>query len=663
MALRRVRYFGLLLLAAQFIGLCWWNAVMAGRFAMAFDFSTFNQAMTLISHGTLDPHSTTLGWAGAVHPGGVGSFDAQLYFRQDHSAFIIWPLSFIYRLWPHPETLYWIQNAATVGAEFIGFSWICNVCAQRHAHTQRTVLSVSLIATGAVLLAANPWFVWASSFDIHDEAFGAFAAIGTAYALAYNRRAVWIWLALGLACGDVGASYEAAVGVSAAISGRCWLRRGLIVAASGAVWVLALGRVHGSEGTRVGVTYPNLIGAETLRKTLNPQSSLVFTSVLKHPSRALSTLWDNRLAIWANTSPMGLFGWLWPPVLIPSAAVLLEAELSNSHDFYVPGFQLVALYTFAAVGMIGLLSSFAARDTRRRRLVVFAVLAVLAANAVGWAATWLPHASERWLRITPSAAKTLNRIERRIRPNDEVIVSQGVAGAFAGRASVYPITFGAGIHAPVQEKRIWVILAPAQGIESAAVSSIYADIASLSSNPHVRRVAAANGVWAFVWDAPQGAKWFTVSPSGKAPVPGWAVVGSAGKPVTIGPSADWYASSNGRAGYVVKGAYWREKPGDYQAWVQLASSGTANVELWNSTTGKLLRRVSVAATDGIATVHLSARLTRTPSERVFSGWGPWRQTSNPPQGDQLELRVWTAGGNTQVSVYKADIKPSAGAKH
>ena len=102
-ALRRLRRIGLALIAVQFLAFCVWSSVLVHRFALTHDFVSYEQAFYLISHGHLNPFSTSFG-----HP-----------FWQDHGSFLLWPLAFLQWLWPHPTTLLWLQDAAAAGAEAV----------------------------------------------------------------------------------------------------------------------------------------------------------------------------------------------------------------------------------------------------------------------------------------------------------------------------------------------------------------------------------------------------------------------------------------------------------------------------------------------------------------------------------------------------------------
>ena len=123
-----------------------------------------------------------------------------------------------------------------------------------------------------------------------------------------------------------------------------------------------------------------------------------------------------------------------------------------------------------------------------------------------------------------------------------------------------------------------------------------------------------------------------------------------------GPSSDWYVEGNGRPGYVLNRAYWREGPGWYRATVSLAVSSTANVEVWDATTSTLLSRRSVPGTHGRDTVQATVDLRYVARAQEFAGWGIWRTEPLEPNGDDLEIRVWSPGGNDHVTLYTVGLE-------
>jgi hypothetical protein len=203
---------------------------------------------------------------------------------------------------------------------------------------------------------------------------------------------------------------------------------------------------------------------------------------------------------------------------------------------------------------------------------------------------------------------------------------------------------------------VWVIFAPTQGIELASVAGTYADIAAFAQMPGANLVAASNGIWAFEWNVPPGTAELRLKPPQSPGVPAWTVPGSAGATVRDGPQADWHMASTQRSGYVVDHAYWREAPGVYRTSIALAVSSSANVEVWNATTSAMLIRQSVPGTNGRTTVQTTFELPSAPAEHLFSGWGPWRTDVVEPAGDQLEVRVWSPGGDAEVDVYNVSLQ-------
>ena len=640
-ALRRARIVGLCLLGIQFLGLCWWSHVLASRYALTSDFGTYAQAAHLIANGHLDPYSTTLGHA----------------FWRDHSAFIVWPMAFVQSLWPHPVTLLWMQDAATFGMQAIALAWICDIAAGLARRRRTTMGPVVLVALGIILLVPDPWMLWASSFDFHVEAFSALCAVAVARDLFLGRRRAWLWALLGLSTGDLGASYLAAVGASSALSGRSRLRQGGSIALLGLAWFLFLGVIHGTQGSPAHAYALILTDSGSGIVPKHDSSLNVLSAALAHPARAAQALWANKVDLWANLSPGGVIGLAWIPVLAPVALILAESQFTSIVDFSYPGFQSIAVAPLVAVGTVALLSTLIGGRSAGlgRRWLARILFVGLALNAVAWSVIWVPHADDRWLTVSPGAAAVLSHVQAKIGPSDEVIASQGIIGSFADRESVYYL-LEAAVAVPVRTHKVWVIFAPVQGIELASVAGTYADIAVFAKMPGVNLVAASNGIWAFEWNVPPGTRELQLKPPQGAEIPAWTMPGSAGAAIQDGPQPDWHMASTQRPGYVVDHAYWREAPSVYRANVTLAVSSSANVEVWNTTTSTMLARRSVPATNGRATVQTTFELPSATPEHLFSGWGPWRTDVVEPIGDQLEVRVWSPGGDDQVDVYGVSLQ-------
>ncbi|MHB8497908.1 MAG: DUF2079 domain-containing protein, partial [Acidimicrobiales bacterium] len=581
--LARVRRFGLVVLAAQFVGLVLWSAVLANRYALSYDFAAYHQAWWLIGHGNLDPFDTITGfplWA-------------------DQAELLLWPLSFLGVLWPHAVTQLWVQDAAVVGAEAVAFLWICDMAAGPRTVRIRQPLPTVIAACGLVLLVVDPWLYWAASFDFHMEPFGALFLLLAARTLYRDPadKKVWIWVALALACGDVVATFVVALGLSAVLAGRRWWRPGLLIAAAGVIWSLVI-VVLGANKSSGLAAYSYLVAVHPGNNHAVPGLPQIATAVIGHPGRVTAILWDRRLGLYASLATGGLVGVLSPWALVMTVVVLLENGLNHSLGFLTPGFQELLLLVLIPVGTVDVLVRLGRR--RPRWAAVAAVL--LAANALLWSALWLPRTANQWLRVSPAAASALKSVQHRIGATDEVMASQGIAGRFSNRKWIYSILIPGAI--PVHTATVWVIVAPEQGVETVPVPVSDAVIAELAGPLHATLVSDAAGVWAFRWSPPPGTRSLTV-PSAVPTVEAWTTTGAAGKSTTAGPSADWRAVGTGQPGYVVAGDYWREPPGHYQVTVELSTTVPVHVEVWNATGNVLLARRDVPPTNGFAAESLT----------------------------------------------------------
>jgi hypothetical protein len=637
-ALRRIRRIGLALIGVQFLALCAWSSVLVHRFVLTHDFVTYEQAFYLISHGHLDPFSTSLG-----HP-----------FWQDHGSFLLWPLAFLDWLWPHPTTLLWLQDAAAAGAEAVAFLWVCELASIRARKIPEHRAVWACVCLALILLVINPWVMWTVSSDFHTEPLATLWLLAAARDLFAGRRRAWIWLALALLTGDVGASCCGALGVSAIIAGRRWWRTGLAVACLGVVWMIVLGAIHATKGTVPSYYAPLILGHPGVVPATTT-SLAVAKAVLLHPGRAISAFWANHLNVWANLSAAGLLGIAWPPVFVPLLLVLVEGALTHGPQASLPGFQNFPVYLLGAAGTVAICLKLAERRGIRRRLLFPALLLVLALNGVGWAAVWLPQMSKTWLSVSPEAGATLRALSRRIGPADEVVVQQGISSGFARRRFVHliftlPTTF------QVSTRHVWLIFAPQQGSEPATPSTVYGVITRLATTAHMHLALSANGIWAFEWTPSPGVRQLTLATPSPPVIAAWSVAGPAGRAVLQGPPNNWRVISNGEPGYVMAEDYWREPAGAVSARVSLAASDIANVELWDDTTGRLLARKVLSNTHGSTIVHLTAKVTAAQTNMAYAGFGPWRiSPKEPPAGQVLEVRVWSPGRKDKVTVRSVSV--------
>jgi hypothetical protein len=603
-----------------------WSTVQYDRFALTFDFTIFHQAWYLIAHGDLNPWSTI----------------KLSYFWQDHSELIMWPLALLYWVWPHSVVLLWAQDIAVVGAEAVAFTWLGELAERRRPGTEAQWFAWA----GLILLVANPWIWWTISWDFHSETLAMPFAVLLARDLCNGRRRAWAWVLPLLACGDVAATYLAAIGFGAFLAARCSRTRGAVLALIGIAALVIITLIHGNIGSGDGLQdYAYLASTGPVLRHLS--LGAMAKGILLRPLPALRKLQAHIPDIWANLAPSGLLGagWVW---LLPMALnVVLANNLFPNWLFAAPGFQSLPLYILMPVGTVAVLTTLA----RRRRRIALLLTALVVAQAVGYAAIWLPRTPAQWLRVPAATAATLAAVAARIPASAEVIASQGIIGRFAGRTDIQVI-YGPGTE-PVRGGETWFVIAPSAGIETLSPAGSLALIASLA-RLHATLVTHANGVWAFRWRPPPGTHEIVV-PQGVGPLPAWTHSGATGRAVLTGPVGDWHVTSTGKRGYVSDGLEWQERAGRYEAQVSLSASGPVNVEVWDDTGNVLLARQSIPATDGVATVAMAVDATTDYRAAAYSGWGPFRATFEaPPPGQRLEVRIWSPGGEV-VNVYQARL--------
>jgi hypothetical protein len=628
-ALRGVRRIGYAVLALQLAGFLVWSTVLYSRFSLTADFGQYHQAWYLIAHGNLNPHDT------------LGRFQ----YWQNHAEFAMWPMALLYWVWPHCVVLLWMQDIGVVAAEAIVFTWMCEIAGRRGSPRDGRWL----IGAGIVLLAADPWIWWGISFDFHFETIGIPFAAALARDTFNGRKRAWLWVVPLLACGDVTGTYIAAIGLGVVLAGRGMRRRGFALAGAGIAAVLFITIIHGNLGSAHGLQAYAYLAVPGAKATGHVPLAKLVLGIATHPGRVLSMLWTKHVDLWANLAPSGLLGLGFPPLLPLVLIDVLENNLFHGLLFSEPLFQSLPIYVFTPVATVGALCWLAGRWRR----VALGLAAVLAVQAIGWAAVWGVRTPLQWLRVSAPAAATLARVEASIPTSAEVVVSQGVVGRFADHADVQAL-LGPGSQ-PISRPDVWFIILPTAGIESQNSGSAMALVAELQGPVHATREAAANGVYVYRWHPPAGVT--TIRVPGVAPIPAWTTPGAAGRIIQSGPLATWHVTSTGVKGYVIAGLAWQVQPRHYEATVRLSASGPVNVEVWDDNgKARLLARQVIPATGGTESVALPVNATARYRTSVFPGWGPFRADFiAPPDGQHLEVRVWSPGGST-VNVYGASLK-------
>ncbi len=612
----RLGWVGVALLLVQGLAMLAWSTLLWQRFTLSWDYGLEYQALWLIAHGHFDPFSTLFGAP----------------FWQLHLVLMTWLLAPLGLIAPNGPGLLWVQDLCLVGAEVVAWRWIREVTATRLGGQGRLLAGI-----GLVLLLANPWAWWSISFDYHIQVVAVLFAMLAAYDLAHERHRVWLWVVLTILCGNVAATWVAGLGLAALLAGRRWRLQGIALFALGSTWVVLVTVIHADTGGSVITVYGYLAGPGL---GVTPDLMSLVSGIAAHPTGVFAALWRHRLDIWANLAAGGLIGIASPWALGLALPILLADDLALGNSFARPLFQSVLLYVVVPLGTVLVLT----RMHRRWPRLALGLGALLVANAVAWSVVWAPQIPVTWLRVSPAAAAVLAQADGAIPPSAEVVASQGVVGRFSDRVLVYA-ALEASQRISLRTRDTWWVVAPSVGIETESSAAGAALVAELAGPLRADLVLQGHGVWVFHWMPPAGTHSIRL-PQVTSKAPGWLFPGAAGTPDLIGPPASWHLASTGHPGYVLARDYWREPPGHYEASVMLASTGPVNVEAWNATGHVLLARRSIPATDGVETISMSVDAQRAYPRHLFEGWGPFQSASiPPPAGNELEVRVWSAGGD------------------
>ncbi len=645
-------------LAVQFLAMVLWSSLLYGRWGNTWDFALRYQGLWGIAHGNLDPYLTV----------------AHHYFWQDHFELINWPLAPISRVWPGPLWLTWIQDAMVVGGE-AGAMLVVADAVKRPSWPARLPgwMAVALVV---VLLVANPWIYGSISFDVHYQSVGAacFAMLAFREMIRGSMRLLILWVVLCLACGDIAGTYLAAVGLGGVLAGHEYRRRGALLLGLGVGWFVAVTAIGGGQGSSLSGHYGYLVTGSAAKVTRQFAPTVVAKGALLHPGAILQHLWQARDDIWAYSVSSGGLG-LFTPFSVLAVLILFQSGAGQG-----PSLWSIAYENFGAVLFIAPLSVLAlAWLTRqldhgwlaahlprggmgwlRSKKLPRVIVVCLAVNAVVWGAVWIPQIPNQWLRTSTAAAATLNQVESMIPVNAEVVASQGVLGRLCGRVWCYAISASGEQIYPVHTAEVYFVITPYQGIETTNVQTQLGIIGQLGGPLHAQLLLARNGVWLFKYQRPPTTTRLAVPASPTEPA--WAAQSATGTPILSGPTSDWAMTlTKPEPGYVLYGADWTVRPGDYQTTVTMASNITTDVEVWNSTTGTLLSRRTVPPTNGHVAIQSVVQVSHLGGgQHLFSGWGPFTFEPGNASGqpDRVEIRLWTKGSG-EVSVYSVELQPVA----
>jgi hypothetical protein len=487
--LRRLWVISLGFVALQTALLIAWSSFQAHRFALGIDFSIYNQGAWLIAHGHLAPWSTIDGFS----------------FARDHFTLLMWPISLIYALAPHPTTLLFLQDLASAGAGLVAIRWILEILEYR-LRTTRGALGVGVVAlivgTALIAIIVDPWVWQADSFDFHMEAFSALLIVlATRDFWRHRPQRALVWCGLTLLSGDLGGLLVVGLGLSVIVAATGFRRWGVVALALGAAWtavVHGLGFAHGSGlAAYAALVYvPPKTGPVTMFDLVR--------ALTLHPARVYWAVKAKSGLYYQNLVPTGFLGLVNPWTFGVTNIVFLSAVLIGPAIYLQSGFQCIPAYALGLVGtvltVVAILTHGDPRRRRRLRRTVAAVIGVVVlAQVAGLAAVLLPRTSSNWVRISSAQADALGSVLAATPQDAQVISSDGVLGRFSDREQVEPIPWWGGTAYPIRSREVVFVVVPVAGIESIPPASELKALAYVRDVLHARPIHTGNGVYAFRW--------------------------------------------------------------------------------------------------------------------------------------------------------------------
>lgn len=481
-----------ILLGLQFIGLLIYSLFQYSRFSLGIDFAIYNQALTQIAHGRLNPTLTIEGYP----------------FLRSHLELIMWPLSLLYFVFRTPFVLLVAQDASLVGTGVVAYSWIARLVESRRLpkRTATLVLSASLL-----LILVNPLVYYTAALDFHLEATATFFAVLASYQIwSAKYRAASVSIAFCLLCGDIGGLYLIGVGVSALLASKSTRRIGLTVLLIGLAWTGTITAIGANKGSLTD-QYAYLAGRRILPAGFAGLGALL-SGIVTHPNRPIHVIRDRLGSIGGYLATGGFVGAITPWGFGVPAAVLATSSLMGT-TLFIRGepFQQFAVFPFILFGTASMFTvlldgaSLAAtpRMRDRGRGLVSVVLAVAVVGAaLFFSERRLPNAlkTNATESYPPSRkARTLARILNEIPETAQVISSEPVMGRFGGRRYVYAFNSTSN-KIPINTEQVVLVMDTVHAL-SVTTAEQEAAATFVTTVFRARTLAKENEVWILEWSA------------------------------------------------------------------------------------------------------------------------------------------------------------------
>jgi hypothetical protein len=485
-------------LAGQLVWLLLSSLDLYKRFSLTSDFALFYQAAHQIAAGNLYP---------------TGTIYRTAPFLTNHFELLLYPLSLLTLVDRGGLLLLVAQDLATVAAELVAFFWILDILSERWVGGRkgRDAVARDAVALGAlVVLAIDPWIWWADAFDVHLQVFATLFALLAARAFWRRRRTAWVWVAATLSCGTVEAAVLIGLGIALVIWRRDLLRQGIGVLVATAAWIVAWSGLGFDVGSQLGANY------RYLTDSANASLPSLALGALRHPATVVSHLFAKKRELWRFAAGSGFLGVASGVGLAMILVVFVPGALNASPYVVQPqsSFQVLPLLLFFPVGAVVTGCWLVARRPGWGKVAVAALGLAAVVQVAVLSALWIPAAPQKFLAVSPGAARVLNSVLARTPANAEVVSSNGFVGRFAGRPWVYT-DFGpppgarvANEPVPLHARELELVLSPRQGIYQGPPAVTAVAISRLEHRPGVTLLAEGSGVYAFVWRAPPGVRSF-----------------------------------------------------------------------------------------------------------------------------------------------------------
>ena len=490
--------------ALQFTGLTVYSWAQYHHFDLGIDFATLNQAATEISHGNLNPYSTTVASS----------------YLDNHFGLVVWPIAALFAIFRSPFVLLVVQNVSLVATGIVAFIWARALIASREVPRW---FAQGLLAIAGVLLILDPLVYYTAALDVHLEATATLFAVLAAYDLWAGRyRRAWIWVGCCLVCGDLGALYVVGIGISATLAGRATRMRGALSIVVGLAWVSIITALHANQGSFLD-QYAYLAGRSRLPAGFRGVM-VALGGAITHPARPYDMLESKARMIWRYLPPGGVIGLVTPWGIGVPVIVLLSSALQANTLFIGEPFQQFAVVPFVLIGSVALLSSLMARTSPflawsfpwsrhrlGRQLVATVLSAAVLLGGVRYAHEYLRSSftHNATMGILPaSEASALGTVLAMTPPAAEVIASADIVGRFAARRYVY-VYQSVTSSIPLRARSIEVVMETAHYPYISATERVAA-ARYLRSRFQARTLVHESGVWALTWSEPARSSSITI---------------------------------------------------------------------------------------------------------------------------------------------------------